>query len=561
MSHTFRCNAFEVVLILTTLFAVPLSLHAGDAKQARARLFEANNKGNYNNCGFHIIARYLSSRNSDPSIKSLLQTTPTSDTSILSSSGRFRIFFDTSGVNEPFLYDSDGKPISHSDFAFADSAAKIADYVYNIEVDSLGFPPAVASDSGAGGGNEYEIYVESLPTGEYGYTDFDESRPLINRLNPTYATWMVIRNEFESTYTKGIAAMEVTIAHEYHHGIQLGDYGLWPNDIWFYELTSTWMEQVVYPQVKDYYQYLPAFFSNVALPFNAYIPSSYAGFERCVFGIFVQQEYPNVDLMKLIWQDMAHEPAVPAIEDAFKSIGVNPSYAFQLFAQWNYLAGYRASTAAEYGLSTYPQAANYPSVAIAADGDLTATGVDFFDSALPLTEHFYQVNDGPDTIGIAVVNNNFGAAISGDTLRSQYTVGISTNDVNCVKQISGGYCMFLSVASYSNWAIVPFIFGGALIARNDVVFPQPYNPPHGELKIPYPFQETKSASLSIYGISGQLVDRMIGDQDVQQYLRGKYFVWNGRDSSGKVVNSGVYIYVLSDGSKSVMGKFAVVRNQ
>ncbi|OYV84781.1 MAG: hypothetical protein B7Z63_06420, partial [Ignavibacteriae bacterium 37-53-5] len=114
------------------------------------RLFESYNRNNYNKCGFHIIAHYFGLPGADPSIKSVLQTRPSNDTSIVSPSGHFRIHFDTSGVNEPVLYNSNQQPVAQSAFAFADSAANICDHVYEIEVDSLGFPPP-AADSGAGG--------------------------------------------------------------------------------------------------------------------------------------------------------------------------------------------------------------------------------------------------------------------------------------------------------------------------------------------------------------------------------------------------------------------------
>ncbi len=546
-------------LLIALLILPAMGLEAASRREAEVnKLFESYNVNGYNKCGFHIIAHYLSLPNSDMGVKAALQIRPQNDTSIVSPSGKFRIHFDTTGANQPFLYTATGQQIPNSTFAYADTVASICDHVYSVEVDSIGFPPP-APDSGAGGGNEYDIYIESLPTGEYGYTDWNDSKPIINRANPTYATWTVIRNEYQSTYTQGIPAMEVTIAHEFNHGIQLGNYGLWAGDLYFYELTSTWMEQVVYPQVKDYYQYLPNFFDNVNEPFNEYLPESYAGYERCVFGIFVQHEY-GTQLMKSIWQNIAHEPVIPAIEDAFRRIGVNPSYAFQLFTQWNYFTGYRAALAGEYGLSTYPESRDYPLVKISGVAGLSGSGVDFSDLASILSEHFYQVKDGPDTVGIGVANTNFAAAIASDTSTYPFSVGISSGGSNCVRQLTGGYCLFFIVSNYSNWGLVPMILSQALLAKGDVVFPQPFNPIYQQLKVPYPFQDITDPSLYIYSVSGELLNAINGDSHLAYYLRGRYFLWDGRDRNGKTVASGVYIYVLSDGSKSVIGKIAVVRN-
>lgn len=554
-----RSTLFEIaiVVLLSTCF-LPIVYASGRVGDIN-KFFEAYNVKAYNKCGFHIIAHYFGLPDADMSIKKLLQDRPINDTSIVSTSGRFRIHFDTSGINQPFLYDSLGQRMLQSTYAFVDSVAEICDHVYQIEVDSLGFPPP-PSDSGAGGGNEYDIYIQGLPTGEYGYTDWDDTQPIINRTNSTYAAWTVIRNEFQSTYTQGIPAIEVTIAHEFHHGIQIGNYGLWQNDLYFYELTSTWMEQVVYPEVKDYYQYLPNFFNNVDQPFNLYDIYSYAGYERCVFGIYVQNEY-DIQVMKSIWQNMAHEPSVPAIEDAFKAIHADPSYVFQLFAQWNYFTGYRSASVGTYNVVTYPLAIDYPLVKISGFGSLSGSGVDFSATALSLTEHFYQIDNGPDTMGIEVVNNNFTAAANYDTTDFLFSVGISSNgESNCVKPLTGGYCLSFAPADFSDWGVVPFISGGEIATKNDVVFPQPFNPSLQELRIPYPFSVVSGASLSILGISGNLVNKLDGDQALVFYLRGRYFLWDGKGKDGKIVSSGVYIYVLTDGSRSVVGKIAVVRN-
>jgi hypothetical protein len=456
--------------------------------------------------------------------------------------------------NQAFLYDSTGQEVPNSTLAFVDSVARICDHVYYIEVDSLGYPPP-ASDSGAGGGNEYDVYIQSLPTGEYGYTDFDPSEALSNGENPTYATWMVLRDEFWSTYTHGIPAMEVTVAHEFHHGVQVGNYGLWPDDLWFYELTSTWMEQVVYPEVKDYYQYLSNFFDNVDLPFDLYESDIYAGYERCVFGIFVQNDY-GTSLMKSIWENIARERPVPAIEDAFKSGGKDPSSVFQVFAQLNYLTNYRTQQASQFDVAPYPQATDYPLVKISGFAAISSSSsaVTFAASAMRLTEHFFQIWDGLDTIALAVANNNFGAAVNGDTTSFPFSVGISTGSSSCVKQLANGSCLFFQTTDYTDWGLIPFILDNTFAEEEKAVFPQPFNPSLQQLKIPNPIFGTSGISISIFSTSGILLRNLNSAN-----MLGKYFVWDGKDANGKMVSSGVYVYVLSDGSKDVVGKIAVVR--
>ncbi len=514
-------------------------------------------------CGFHVIAQYYGTPGDRFNIKKILQSRPLNDTSVVSPSGKFRIHFDTTNVNgnQPFLYDANGQRIPNSTRAYVDSVAQVCDHVYHVEVDSFGYPPP-PSDSGVGGGNEYDIYISPNPyylgPADYGATDWDPSQPLANRAaNPTYAAWTIIRNEYQSTYTKGIPAVEVTIAHEFHHGIQIGNYGLWgESDWWFYELTSTWMEQVVYPQVKDYYQYLGDFFSNVDLPFDA---TGDGGYERCVFGIFLQNEPGyGAGLMKSIWENMAHEQPISAMEDALVSAGKDPSSAFQLFGQLNYFTGYRTALAADFNIVPYPLSGDYPLVKISGTADIANSdgGAGFSDAALRLTEHYYQIFDGTDTVGLAVLNTNFTAAVNNDTTDFPFSAGISTSgNSNCVRTLANGYCLFFSVADHTDWGFVPFITSESFAEKANVVFPQPFNPSLQELKIPYSFSGVSGITLSIFSTSGILLRKMNSAD-----ILGKYFVWNGRDGAGRVVPSGIYIYVLSNGSSNVVGKIAVVRN-
>lgn len=556
---------FEITILgLLSPFSAA-SPHSSDHQEGIHRLLGAFDVNSHNKCGFHIIANYYESPGDRFGVKNTLQYRPANDTSVLSPSGKFRIHFDTTDVdgNQAFLYDSAGQEIPNSTYSFVDSVAQICDYVYHVEVDSLGYPPP-PSDGGAGGGNEYDVYIVSgkiLGDGVYGYTDFDPDKPLVNRVNPTYAAWTVIRNEFQSTYTHGIPAIEVTIAHEFHHGIQVGNYGLWQGDVWFYELTSTWMEQVVYPGVKDYYQYLSQFFNYVDLPFNLYRPSDFAGYERCVFGVFVQNQF-GASVMKTIWQNMAHEGTIPAIEDAFVKAGKSPSSAFDLFAQANYFTNYRTALASQFDVVPYPCGSDYPLVKISSSADITNSSevIGFSDAAMRLTEHFYQIYDGSDTLGLAVVNDDFSAAIKRDTTGFPFSTGISTGGSNCVRQLANGYCLYLSTPDYANWGFVPLMVSDVFAEKSGPIFPQPFNPAQQQLKIPYSLSDGSSVSLSILSTSGVLLRRISSAEGTVSFLGRNYLEWDGKDEAGKMVSSGIYLYVLTNGSKTTLGKIAVVRN-
>ena len=93
--------------------------------------------------------------------------------------------------------------------------------------------------------------------GRYGFT-YPE------RAGRTSSSYLEIDNDYANPIyqqTKGLDALRVTIAHEFHHAIQFGYYQ-GSDSIWWQESTSTWMEEVVYPDVDDYLQYLPSFLGS-----------------------------------------------------------------------------------------------------------------------------------------------------------------------------------------------------------------------------------------------------------------------------------------------------------
>ena len=75
-------------------------------------------------------------------------------------------------------------------------------------------------------------------------------------------------NDYQEGYyfVNDLDALRVTAAHEFNHAIQLS-YGVhWddqnPIDLYFIEMTSTWVEDVVYNDINRYLEYLPILFEN-----------------------------------------------------------------------------------------------------------------------------------------------------------------------------------------------------------------------------------------------------------------------------------------------------------
>ena len=79
-------------------------------------------------------------------------------------------------------------------------------------------------------------------------------------------------------------------------------------------------------------------------------------------------------------------------------------------------------------------------------------------------------------------------------------------------------------------------------------YPNPFNP---ETTINFALKEAGSVSIEVYNIRGEKVQTL-----VDGYLEAAYHsvVWNGKDSAGKNVSSGIYFYKMKAGGRYTLIK-------
>lgn len=175
-------------------------------------------------------------------------------------SGFFRFHYTTDGNHgvDPTDLSGDGHP---------DYVNRVADAfvnAYDTEIDSLGFtpPPSDSWYADNGGDGRYDIYIYDLGPNYYGETVPEEyannnrgdnensSRIEHNAVN----SYISIRNDFSGFFREELESIQVTAAHEFFHAIQFG-YDGW-EATWMLEASATWMEDEVFDDVNDNYQYL-----------------------------------------------------------------------------------------------------------------------------------------------------------------------------------------------------------------------------------------------------------------------------------------------------------------
>ena len=200
---------------------------------------------------------------------------PILDETILSPSGHFMIHYNDyyNGIDE-----------------YAYNVATAADSSRTIIVDIMNFSMEISDEDGL-----YDIYIEQLPNGSYGWNcpegDVGQS-------------WVEIDDDYiGSNYsTTGLDAMKISVAHEYFHAVQRAYVPIPGQNSFFFELSSIWIEDIIFPDIDDYIffsQNGDDYFSDPEQNMN-----SYNGYGLGLYGHYMSSIFDN-QIMQRIWEDFA----------------------------------------------------------------------------------------------------------------------------------------------------------------------------------------------------------------------------------------------------------------
>jgi hypothetical protein len=502
-------------------------------------------------CGLHVIASAMHHRreltSGQKTALSILQTRPSLDTSIVS--GMFRVHFDTTGLNTPALLDSSHARIPGTAFAYADSVASVAVFVYNYETSVLGFPPP-PSDGSLGGGPEYDIYIENLGVGLYGETipDLDVAD------GGTCSTFIEIHNDFSFVNppgNRGLPGMRVTIAHEFIHAIQIGNYGFWWTDIWFHETTSTWIEDVVFHGVNDYLNYLfgnESQFQTPDLPLNT---NAFIFYSRCIWCKYLTKRFGGATVLH-IWEAAHSMMPLAAIDNTLQTrYNSSLSAALAEWTLWNYFTGPRADTAKYYSESPL-----FPIIAETYYA-LNVSSQQVSESLPCLSGTYFGFISGIDTVTVALANVNTSCP-TGSANFSPFTLTVSkTKQDNTYRAIAGNLFLKLDVSDPSQWVTwdIERNAVGSPSVTEGTAYPSPFLL-NQQSAVYIPANATEG-DLTIYSSGMDLVYH--AHQQLTSRAGQTVFVWDGRTSGGNAANTGIYVFVLGLGNRTVTGKIALVR--
>ncbi|MEZ5359127.1 MAG: dockerin type I repeat-containing protein [Candidatus Zixiibacteriota bacterium] len=292
---------------------------------------------------------------------------PSMDNQFTSPSGRFRIHYDTTGIEPVPTLDSDEDGIPD----FVERIALYSDSAATVYHDILGYLPVVIDT--AGGNSAYDLFLVSIAA--YGATipEF----PGDSSWNDYGAYTMIHRNFYgflpnDDPEGDTIGAMKVTCAHEYFHAVQLAyDYDA-SNNLWWMEETATAMEEYIFPEVNDNLNYLPYFFNYPARSLRSTV--NYHMYGAFIWPLYLTNRFDE-SIVKHSWEACRNNLPEIAIDSALAPFGFTTAGVFNDFVSENYFTGDRAKIT-----SFYSDAPDYPEIVL----DQSFTGVRL-DSIQPVT--------------------------------------------------------------------------------------------------------------------------------------------------------------------------------
>jgi hypothetical protein len=482
----------------------------------------------------------------------------------LSPSGRFRIHYDTAGVNAPALITPGpaGQRIPGTVKSFIDSVASYFDSMWKFEIDSLHYiaPP---SDGVQGGGPEFDIYVEELGTDMFGQTSWNPSGDLVeDGQRQRFSTYIEIDNDFVGYRTPGVDGLAVTAAHEFFHAIQVGSYGVWTTvpdfDFYFYELSSVWMEHVAFSNIHDYYFYLPKYFQffrdgqDRSYPFTKF-DGVFRGYERAIWAHYLTKRFGS-DVLRQIWAGMKRATALPSTTSVLQQLGTSIEQEFAQFSIWNYYTADRGDPVRFYDESrNYPR--YKPNVTMDFFGSRAAIGT----SAPALSTQMFQFALQNDTIIAVVSNRDVASARLSPSSMAEFSLQMQSSGMEPPYQlVAGGTGVSFKTADPTKWSTT---YLRSSSKSNAVISPGPS---------PNPLRLTQDSRLilPVTGSTTEPAEVYFLNNAAEQVFARQYAV---RESFGMTVvevpssdlrsnvSTGVYFVFARCGGREYNWKVAVIR--
>jgi len=479
----------------------------------------------------------------------------------LSPSGNFIFYYETEGTHAVPLDDLNGSGIPDH----VEHAAFAADSSYRYQVEQAGFKDFLQDEP-------YEITFRNI--GFYGTTTPSGSTTRIT----VHSTF----NNFpENTHPEGnkIGALYATIAHEIKHAIQYTT-NRWQGDAgsfdWM-EMDATLMEEVVFNDVNDYYNYIMSFNPstnkwNQNSPHNSSIfgrpeLSTPGAYWHVTWMIYYYEKY-GIEFWVDVWDRIRQDYVIDNqglfldyIDQVLTPTGLSVAQEHILNHVWHMASG-PSNSPGDRGFSdrmNYPNSNFVQNLYLPPDSPAEISGRTLFSFAanyinlepanVTLGQPAFTVEADVDGVGIGVIgyfrdgSTDVQIAVNPNsnrqTLQTTWSwanlVDMNVAVVNTNRQENAEYRLEVS-------SVIP---DEDTISQN---YPNPFNP---VTNIEFSLNSSKDVKIEVYDRIGRKVSTLV-DERLNQGFHSVTF-----DGSG--LASGVYFYRIVTDQRAVTKKMVLVK--
>ena len=480
--------------------------------------------------------------------------------------GIFRFHFTTTGRNAVNTTDDNNDGIPN----YIDSVSVVFNIISNGIHKGQGYlmPPSddfYTSNRDKGGSEHYDIYIRNISSRYYGYTqpeefaqgkgDNERSKTVVEK--NAFTSYMVIRNNYINFPLPELENIKVTVAHEYFHAIQFG-YDGWEMP-WLLEASAVWMEEEMYDDINDCYQYMSDWFNQ---PHKSLDEDGYHWYGSFIFFEYIAQHMGGAETIRRLFNESVQsnsrerDGSHAALNASLKQQG----FSFQQALNGMSVANKIMSSLPAADNFAYDEAESYP-----VDGPAILKKVNFqtgnrdtvFSTRLSRFASQYVQIITQKPVQVDLINT------SGPMSDLQLNAILKKND-NSYLVISSPSInidpvelksIHLSVVSHDtvggDWnyqlAIQDGKSGTDANVPVEFTIGNPYpNPFNGNVQFSIYMLKESSVSIDVIDLSGKRAKRLYkGNLSAGNHN----FNWHGKDSSGNQVASGVY-YIKVSGKSS-----------
>ena len=477
----------------------------------------------------------------------------------------FRFHYSTSGPHAVDTKDIDNNLLPD----YVEEVIRVFGYVADKLHNEMGYtrPPSdgyYSSTRDKGGSNHYDIYIRSIPAKYYGYVQPEEyaqgkgdnERSELRNEKNAFTSYMAIRNNYKKFSLSELENIKVTAAHEYFHAIQFG-YDGWEKP-WLLEASAIWMEEEIYDEINDCYQYMKDWFKY---PHKSLDESGFHWYGSFIFFEYIEQHMGGSDTIRKIMEASVQSNSKEkdgshlAINQALK---LN-NHSFQKALNGMSVANQIMSSFESKNYS-YEEAENYP-----VDGPTISDIINFQfgrkdtinSSKLSRfgSEYFQVISNDPVLINLTNKSGSLPDLQLNAILKkndNSYSI-ISSPSINI--DPSELKSIFLSIVSQDtiggNWDYQLSVENGKsgtnINSPIEFVLNRPYpNPFNGSIKFSLYVIKDSKITIDLIGINGRRIIRLFSGE----LSSGNHnYNWRGIDQNGNQVSSGVY-YIKVSGEKT-----------